>query len=153
MNPDPPGLENCRLANDKLKDKIRFFKVSGKVLGYVWPILVDVWAYFLFLHYITLQLRGAPHSESKGNTKANRRQKQRRSKSKAKAKQKQRKNEAKANQKQSKGKAKAKLTAILRHHADEGCAGDFAERRQIPELYCNIVCALPQPRFLGAGRS
>jgi len=51
--------------------------------------------------------------ESKGNTKANRRQKQRRSKSKAKAKQKQRKSEAKANQKQSKGKAKAKLTAIL----------------------------------------
>ena len=103
--------------------------------------------------YSKYSLGEPPHSESKGNTKANRRQKQRRSKSKAKAKQKQRKNEAKANQKQSKGKAKAKLTAILRHHADEGCAGDFAERRQIPELYCNIVCALPQPRFLGAGRS
>ena len=54
-----------------------------------------------------------PHSESIGNTRANRRQKQRRSKSKAKTKQKQSKNEAKAKQKQSKGKAKAKLTAIL----------------------------------------
>jgi len=69
-----------------------------------------------------------PHSESKGNTKAKRRQKQRRSKSKAKAKQRQSKGKAGAKQHQSnsKGKAGAKQQQgqVLAQHAHLGAILD-----------------------------